>query len=224
MPVSQLGRRQLEDFWADDHLDEDPIDPRSTMHTSLAAVDIIAFGDQHRDAALRRRLRTTMYGVLGDALTMTGLSLDDCYREDRGDGALVVASPDIDPDLLMDPLAHHLSVVLRRENRYTSPSTRLRLRVAVHHGHVEYDRHGVIGDISLELFRLLEARSFKNLFDARPDADLGLIVPDRLLTETAGRGGLITPEAYRELRVTNKGTRLKARVWLPPALQSGKIG
>lgn len=72
------------------------------------------------------------------------------------------------------------------------------------------------------MFRLLGARSFRNLFDARPDADLGLIVPDRLLTETAGRGGLTIPEKYRELRVTNKGTRLKARVGLPPTLQNGK--
>lgn len=116
------------------------------MHTSLAAIDIIAFGDQHRDAALRRRPRTTMYNALGDTLAMTGLSPDNCYREDRGDRALIVASPDIDPDLFYGPPAHHLLAVLRRENRYAGPNTRLRLRVAVHRGHVDYDRHGVIGD------------------------------------------------------------------------------
>ncbi|HEX2317272.1 MAG TPA: hypothetical protein VHJ17_26225 [Thermomonospora sp.] len=223
VPVSQLSRRQIEDFWADDHLDADDADTRkSTMHTSLAAVDIIAFGDQHRDAALRRRLRATMYRLLTDAFGITGLSLDACYREDRGDGTLVVASPDIDPALLMDPLAHHLLAVVRRENRYAGPNARLRLRLAVHHGHVEYDQHGVVGDTSLELFRLLDARAFKSLFDARPDADLGLILPDRLFTETAGRSGLVTPEAYERLQVTNKGTRLKAQVWLPPVFQTRK--
>lgn len=219
VPVSRLGRRQLEDFWADDDLDDDPNDGRTnTMHTSLVAVDIMAFGDQRRDAALRRRLRSTMYDLLDESFAMTGLKLDHCYREDRGDGALVVASPDIDPFLFMDPMNHHVSVLLRRENRYAGPNARLRLRTAVHNGHVEYDRHGVVGDTSLELFRLLDARSFRNLLKQREDADLGLIVPDRLFTETAGRNGLITPEAYRELRLTSKGMRLKARVWLPPAV------
>ncbi|WP_433225882.1 hypothetical protein [Actinomadura formosensis] len=65
VPVSQLSRHQLEDFWADDHLDDHPATTRSIMRTSPVAVDITALGDQHRDAALRRRLRTTTYGAPG---------------------------------------------------------------------------------------------------------------------------------------------------------------
>jgi hypothetical protein len=218
IPVSCLEAHVIEDFWADDALDDDLNYSRiNTMNRSLVAADIVAFGDQRRDAALRTRLRSTMYDLIKEAFSITGLSFDECYHEDRGDGVLVMASPDTDPILLMDPLAHHLSVILRRENRYADKSARLRLRVAVHHGHVEYDQHGLDGDTALELFRLLDARAFKRMLSERGDADLGLIVSDQLFTEATGRCELITPEAYQNLRVTNKGMRLKAWVWLPPA-------
>ncbi|WP_018654974.1 hypothetical protein [Actinomadura flavalba] len=222
VPVSHLERGQLERFWCDDRLEEHHEVRNERMHTSLAAVDIIGFGAQPRDADLRRRLRATMYGLLRDALNITGLPLDRCYREDRGDGALIVFPAGTDPVFLLDPLAHHLAAVVRRENRYAGQHSRLRLRLAVHHGHVVHDEHGVTGDTSLELFRLLDARSFKAVFEGRPDAEVGLIVPDRLFVETTGRGGLITPEAYQEIRVISKGTRIKARVWLPPAHGHGK--
>lgn len=223
VPVSHLSRRQLEDFWADDELPASQIDAReSDMHTSLAAVDIVGFGARHRDGGLRRRLRQVMYDKISDALRITGPSLSDCYLEDRGDGALIVFPAEVDPALLLDPLAHHLTAALRRENRYADPGARLRLRLAVHHGHVVRDAHGVAGDTVLELFRLLDARSFKQLLDRHSDAEMGLIVPDRLFTETARQGGPITPEAYRELRIVNKGMRLNAHVWMPPVLQPRK--
>lgn len=220
VPVSELTPGQLEDFWADDEATDVHIDSKeSCMRTSLVAVDIVGFGARPRDAGLRRRLRLGMYQVLGDALKITGLALDDCHREDRGDGALVVFPSDTDPNVLLDPLAYHLTAVLRRENRYAGPNARLRLRLAVHHGPVVRDAHGVAGDTALELFRLLDARAFKNLLDAHPDAEAGLIVPDRLFAEAAGQGGLIMPEAYGRLRVVSKGMRIDARVWMPPVLQ-----
>ena len=160
-----------------------------------------------------------MYQALGDALKITGLTPDDCHREDRGDGALIVFPAGIDPNVLLDPLAFHLPAVLRRENRYAGPNARLRLRLAVHHGPVVHDDHGVAGDTALELFRLLDARAFKNLLAAHPDAEVGLIVSDRLFTEVADLGGLIMPEAYERLRIVSKGLRLEARVWMPPVLQ-----
>lgn len=60
------------------------------------------------------------------------------------------------------------------------------------------------------------------MLKGRPDADLGLIVSDQLFSEATGRCELITPEAYQNLRATNKGMRLKAWVWLPPMLGQTK--
>src|SRR5262245_45772696 len=98
------------------------------MHKSLVAVDIVAFGDLRRDTEHQVRLRKNMYQLVAEALDVTGLSLSDCHHEDRGDGAFIVAPSEVNPCYLMDPLAHHLAALLRRENRYVIPNLRLRLR------------------------------------------------------------------------------------------------
>lgn len=184
-----------------------------STNTTIAAVDITGFGSR-RDAVIQRHLRMTMYGHLVEAFTMTRLPWVDCYREDRGDGVLIVAPPDVNADHFLDPLAHHLAAVLRRGNRIANDSTRLRLRMAVHHGDVHRDARGITGAATIHLFRLLEAAAFKRAFK---DCDLAMIVSDRLYTDATQRGGLIDATAFRRLRITCKETRrARAWLWLPP--------
>ncbi|GAA2619910.1 hypothetical protein GCM10010411_64600 [Actinomadura fulvescens] len=189
------------------------------MHKPLSAVDIVAFGDSRRDTGLQIQLRERMYQLLDKALTITGMSLEACHHEDRGDGAFIVAPADAEPSHLMDPLAHHLNALLRRENRFAPPHLRLRLRAAAHHGNVEHDQHGIAGRAAIDLFRHLEAPAFKRLMHSNPDADLGLVVTDHLFREAAQRGDLVNHDAYRPIRVTVKETRTRAWVWLPPPTQ-----
>lgn len=185
------------------------------MHTTLAAIDISAFGDRCRDDDIQLRLRHQMYTLLAEASAMGSLPWWDCHREDRGDGALIVAPTQVSPELFLDPLAHHLTAVLRRYNRLTSDTLRLRLRLAVHTGLVHRDDHGVAGHAVVHLFRLLEASAFKRAL-SNAGTDLGLIVSDRLYGDLTGKGGsLIDADAYRELRVTCKETRARAWAWFP---------
>lgn len=88
-----------------------------------------------------------------------------------------MAPADVEPDDFLDPLGHHLAAVLRRYNRTAGDATRLRLRMAVHHGDVRHDAHGVIGYASLHLFRMLEATAFKKALQTA-ETDLGVIVSD----------------------------------------------
>lgn len=187
------------------------------MHTTLAAIDIAAFGDRRRDDDIQLRLRREMYGLLAEACAMGTLPWWDCHREDRGDGALIIAPPQVAPELFLDPLAHHLAAVLRRYNRLASDTARLRLRLAVHSGLVHSDDHGVAGQSVVHLFRLLEASAFKRAL-ADAGTDLGLIVSDRLYGDVTTKGGsLINAGAYRELRITCKETRARGWIWTPPA-------
>ncbi|MFI0411094.1 hypothetical protein [Actinomadura sp. 3N508] len=186
------------------------------MHKPLVAVDIVAFGDLRRDLDLQVRLRTSMYRGVAQAFTITGLSLADCHYEDRGDGALIVAPGEVDPCRFLDPFGHHLTAVLRRENRYLDTAHRLRLRAAVHYGHAEHDERGIVGRAPVELFRHLEAPAFKRVMADTPDADLGLIVSGSLFDDASHRGGLIDRDAYRPIRVLVKETRTNAWIWLPP--------
>ncbi|WUH97295.1 hypothetical protein OHR68_27665 [Spirillospora sp. NBC_00431] len=186
------------------------------MHRPLLAVDIVAFGDQRRDLDLQVRMRSSMYQGVAEAFTFTGLSLADCHHEDRGDGAFIVVPGEVDPCRFLDPFAHHLAALLRRENRYPASAHRLRLRVAVHHGYAVHDDRGVVGRAPVELFRHLEAPAFKRIMADTPAADLGLIVSGSLFDEATQRGGLFDRDAYQPVHVVVKETRTKAWIWLPP--------
>ncbi|MGH3239506.1 MAG: hypothetical protein ACRDNL_03945 [Spirillospora sp.] len=182
----------------------------ATVHRGREHLGLL--GDEHSQLHQRHQL----YARLAEACEITRIPWWDCYREDRGDGALIIAPPEVPADAFLDPFAHHLTAVLRRHNRLASPAARLRLRVAVHAGHVNRDAHGVAGQAVLHLFRLLEAAAFRKAL-AGGSADLGLIVSDRLYGDATARGGLINPDAYRPLRVSHKETRAKAWLWSPDA-------
>ena len=186
------------------------------VHTTLVAVDITGYGDPSRDTGVHLRLREGLYDHLVEAFTITGLPWWECHREDRGDGAFIVAPAGTEPGYFLDPLAHHLNAILRRENRLVSDTIRIQLRMAVHYGRVIYDRHGVAGRAATHLFRLLEAAAFKRAARTAA-ADLAMIVSDRLYADVAQRGGLLDPAAYRQILITNKETRrTPAWLWLPP--------
>jgi class 3 adenylate cyclase len=181
---------------------------------ALTAVDIVAFGDLRRDDEVQLHLRQTLYDLLADAFALTRLPWQACYREDRGDGALVVAPPEVEPTDLLDPLAHHLTALLRRSNKLASDTARLRLRLAVHTGRVLRDEHGLAGQALVHLFRLLEAPAFKQALNTS-GADLGLIVSDRLHADAKAHGGFFDPRAYQPLAVRTKETRTRGWLWLP---------
>ncbi|WP_143118826.1 hypothetical protein [Actinomadura madurae] len=106
------------------------------------------------------------------AFTMTQIPWDECHIEDRGDGVLIIVPVTVDCDYCLDPLVHHLAVALRRDNRHVGDATRLRLRLAIHLGHVQRDDRGVSGHATIHLFRLIEASAFKRALQ-NTDTDLG---------------------------------------------------
>jgi hypothetical protein len=188
-------------------------------HTALMAVDICAFGDR-RDGDMQLHLRAKMYELLARAFAMTLLPWPETYREDRGDGALIILPPAVPAEILLDPLAHHLSALLRQSNRFASDTARLRMRVAVHAGDVHGDAHGVAGRAVVLLFRLLDCPKFKRLL-ATSGADVGSIVSEPLFQDATHRSGFVDAGTYQQINVRCKETNTRARVWLPPQCGSG---
>lgn len=185
------------------------------VYTTMVAVDIVSFTDARRDEEIRRYLRDRLYRQLRESFAMTLLPWDGCHREDRGDGALIVAPPNVPPHLLLDPLAHHLVAMLRRGNRLASDPARMRLRMAVHSGHVETDDHGVVGGAVNHLFRLLDAPRFRDMA-ARSGTELSLIVSNRLYEEVLSSRGVLFPELYRPVEISCKETVARGWIWLSP--------
>ncbi|WUI01253.1 hypothetical protein OHR68_05365 [Spirillospora sp. NBC_00431] len=243
-PAGEPTPDELIEFWADDLLEEPfgrtrvPPDLPLPMHTTLIAVDIVGFGRRCRDTATQRNVRREMYERLSAAFAAAGLPWGACRHEDRGDGALIIAPTGADPASCLGRLAHHLAIVLHQRNRFACDDTRLRLRVAVHHGYVERDAYGVFSPATSHLFRLLDADEFKDALHAA-GADIGLITSDSLYTQLFARtaqareqpvagprgDGFATPAGYRMIRVSCKEThRAKAWLWLPSHLVTGLEG
>jgi hypothetical protein len=184
------------------------------MEATLIATDIMGFARRYHTAGAQLYARQMMYELLIEAFDITALPWWDCYREDRGDGVLIVAPPGVTPDQFLDPLIHHLHALLRSHARRSPQSEQLHLRIAIHHGYVFYDAHGVTGHALTYLYRILEAPAFKKAV-AAAGAPLGAIVSDQLYTQAAERDALIDPEAYTQVRLSCKETRTRAWLWLP---------
>lgn len=189
--------------------------PAATVYTTLLAADIVAFGGHVGDVDAQLHLRRGMYDLLEEAFALTRLPWERCRREDRGDGVVLLAPPDADPDAFLDPLAYHVAALLRR-NRYAADHVRLRMRLSVHHSYVCLDDTGFAGAAAIHLFRLLHAHAFKRALSHSP-TDLALIVSDRLYQDALQRGRLFDPGAYRRARVNAKETRTTGWIWLPPS-------
>jgi hypothetical protein len=186
-------------------------EPGPRMHTTMLAVDICAFGDQALDDVTQLYLRKAMYELLTEAFQSSRIPWRHCHHEDRGDGVLVVAPADVPIEDLLDVLIQHLARGLREHNKRADPLVRLRLRLAVHTGLVSYDAHGVAGRALIRLFRLLNARAFRDAITG-DGADLAVIVSEQLYRDAVDHGGLADPGAYKRIRVTCKETRMWAWV------------
>ncbi|CNG15520.1 Uncharacterised protein [Mycobacterium tuberculosis] len=197
----------------------------SGLNCSVLFCDVAGFGDPSRDDEDRRVVRDVTYGILLSALEASDVPLSDTYREDRGDGALVIVSPAVPTASLIDPLAGHLAVALRRHNHRASAAVRVQLRVALHVGPVTPDAEGLNGQVIIQTARLLEAPVLKSAL-AETGADLGFIVSPFVYDAcVAHLHGPLDPAAFERVTLKVKETATEAWMYLagaatPPALRS----
>ncbi|QXJ25607.1 hypothetical protein AGRA3207_007125 [Actinomadura graeca] len=179
----------------------------------MVAFDICGFGDTG-DPHVMRHMRRCMYDVVRGAAEAAQMSWADCEREDRGDGLYLLAPPGYSVHSLVDPLAPLVRGGLGRVNKTLPADHRLRLRMAVHHGEIVHDEHGVVGPDLNMLFRLLDAPILRARFE---QGDLALIVSDDVYGRVVSWGmGLIDKKEFEPLLVENKETFCVAWAALPP--------
>jgi hypothetical protein len=188
---------------------------RPTGICSLFLVDIASFGDVSRTDDIRGHMRTAMYAGLKTSFDSSGIAFARCYREDRGDGAMVAVPPGADTAVLLTSVAERLRAEVRLHNACSSESAQMRLRVAVHTGEVRADDNGLVGTAVNHAFRILDAAPFKEVLKDS-GAGLALIVSDRVHEDVVKHGaGLIDPEDYRPVDISVKETETTAWVRVP---------
>ena len=188
------------------------------MHRSILVIDVEKFGDPARTNAHQVAIRDSLYQALEGALEDTGISQSSCVIEDRGDGALVLISPEVPKSWLVTGLPIQLAGALGSHNAACPANALIRLRIAVHAGEIHPDAHGVTGNAVNRTFRLVEAPALKSALDGSAGV-LALIVSDWFYDEVVRHEPAARPGCYRPVRAVVKETRAAAwiRVLDPPA-------
>jgi class 3 adenylate cyclase len=192
-----------------------PVLPADGQMCAVFAVDIVGFTRPDRDDDIRRYLHEKLYEYLQIAFDSSGIPWQDCFSEDRGDGALIVVPPEIPFKGLIHPLPERLRGRIRRHNHVSRESASIQLRAAAHIGPVEYDGHGFVGTDVNFAFRMLEAQPVKRML-AAGGAELCLAVSDYVYRSLVCRHpSLVHPDAFRSVRFQAKNTRARAWTYLP---------
>jgi hypothetical protein len=179
--------------------------------------DIASFGSADRDDHARAYLRKVLYDGLRASFDAAGVPYDHCYREDRGDGVMLIVPPSYDTAVLISSVVDGLRGEVRRHNDLASSAASLQVRVAVHIGACVSDDHGLVGDALNHAFRILEAAPLKRaLRDS--GAGVGLVVSQRVYEDVVRHGpGLVDPGEYVSITVEVKETAGAAWIRVPGA-------
>lgn len=171
---------------------------------TVILTDVVAFGARNRTDRHRLIIRREGWLMMQAAL---GPLWNACFAEDRGDGLLIVAPPQVPTARIMEGIHRELPGRLRAHNgTYTEPC-QIRLRLAVNVGPVTTDPLGMSGDTIIRAARLIEAPALKEAM-AETGHGLGIIVSD-FVYETAVEHAdqFIDASRYRNVDVSIKEFR-----------------
>ncbi|MFI5590004.1 hypothetical protein ACIA5G_33495 [Amycolatopsis sp. NPDC051758] len=137
--------------------------PTPPLNCSIFITDIVGYSDPRRDDYDRAVLRTTLWRVLTDAFTESGLNWRRCHHHDRGDGLLTVVPPTLSTSLLIEPLLSLLGESISRHNR--GATDRLQLRSAVHVGPVALGDTGYPNASVIHAARMVDSDELRYRLD-----------------------------------------------------------
>jgi CRP-like cAMP-binding protein/tetratricopeptide (TPR) repeat protein len=203
-------------------------DWREPLNCAIVFVDIAGFSDPLRNDSDRDVVRVALYEILRGAFEASGVRWAACYREDRGDGAVIVVPPVISTLRVVDPLATELADRLRQYNRRASEVVRIQLRVALHVGPVGKDAEGLTGQAVITTARILDAPVIKARLAAE-QADMAFAVSDYVFDYVVRNcGGRVDPAAFEHAECQVKESKVSAWVRLagrvfPPAAGPGHL-
>ncbi|GAA3943498.1 hypothetical protein GCM10023085_26760 [Actinomadura viridis] len=178
------------------------------------ATDIERFSRFRTPEAARAQRR--FVDLLADARRHAGVPATD--PQPSGDGQFEVFPAALDESVLIPRLVEGLWEALARTNADLSAHARLRVRAALHRGHVRRGVNGWIGESAIAVHRLLDSARLRRALADHPEADLALIVSDILYRDVIVHGyGRLAPEAFRRVRVRlpDKGFEEEGWIYVP---------
>lgn len=183
------------------------------VHRTILIVDIEGFGDRQRTNRHQVAVRDGLYGMMREAFGRAGVPWDRCDVEDRGDGMFILVPAEVPKSLFVESLPSALVAALEVNNETRVAAQRIRLRMALHAGEVNYDEHGVTSASVNLAFRLVEAATLKAVL-ASSSSVLAIIVSSWFFEEVV-RHSSAASAGYRPVTVAVKETHTTGWICLP---------
>jgi hypothetical protein len=184
------------------------------VHRIIIVVDVEGFGDSRRILPCQLSVRRGLYGALRKAFDAIGVPWDLCYREDRGDGVLILAPGHIPKAPFVVSLPNALASAVRTHNVTHGIWERIRLRMALHAGEVAHDENGVTAAAVTLAFRLLDAHPLKDAL-AHSTGVLAMITSAWFFDEVVRNSPDANPTTFRPVPVVVKETATVGWIALP---------
>jgi hypothetical protein len=183
------------------------------VHRTIVAVDVEGFGDRRRNNRNQLAVREGLYRAMCEAFHDARIPWLDGDREDRGDGMFILVGSEAPKSLFVESLPSALVGALRRHNDAHPDLERIRLRLALHAGEVNYDEHGATSASINLTFRLLESGTVKDALASSPGV-LAVITSSWFFEEVVRHSG-VNAAVYHPVSVTVKETSATGWVYLP---------
>jgi hypothetical protein len=173
----------------------------------LLAVDVEGFS--RRSTSEQMKVQHDLEHAMATAAAKADLDRRSWYRQPGGDGELAVLPQDGNGLSLVADYPGSLAGVLGEINRSAPPGSRLRVRMAIHHGAVTpAGPFGPVGDALIVVSRLIDAPALRQRLVERHDADVALMVSSTVFDEIVrSQFRNLDPKMFSRSAATVKGRR-----------------
>jgi hypothetical protein len=171
-----------------------------------------------RDNVLQYRAQQAFQRVMRQAADELGLDRVRWVTQQGGDGELAILPPRTRETTVVTQLTPTIDRLLREHNRGLAQEARVRLRVAVHEGLVHLDgANGYPGEAVVTVCRLVDAPLLKAALRVFPEANVALIVSDRIYRDVVRNYHALRPERFRRVTASlpDKGFETQAWIFVP---------
>jgi class 3 adenylate cyclase len=179
----------------------------------LVAVDVQGFSQ--RSASEQARVQADLEHAMSEAAASAGLDRNLWYRQPRGDGELAVLPADTNGLSLVADYPRCLASIFAKINSSADDGSRLRARIAIHHGTVYPGPFGHVSRGPITVSVLVDARVLRLMLRQRTDLDIALIVSDTVYNEVVqSRFNGLDPKMFRRARIKIKEIRYVGYLYL----------
>lgn len=190
-----------------------PVSDRPPAVRLCVAVDTESYSRFSTGEAARSQQR--LVDVLARARRHAGLREADVDLQQSGDGQFAILPAGVDESAVIPRLVSAIRAELAETNADLNAHARLRLRVALHRGHVAAGVNGWVGSATIAVHRLLDSAPVRAALAREHEVDFALIVSDVLYTDIIADGyGSLDPAEFAQADVLIPEKNFAQRAWV----------